>query len=90
MRFGLINAPQIYQRLIDDAQYGYFKIGADPDDSSMESSKRIDVFTEVEPDTSQGPSVIGRISYIDDILIPATSWTALYERVEGLIRVCDM
>ena len=67
MRFGLINAPQIYQRLIDDAQYGYFKIGADPDDSSMESSKRIDVFTEVEPDTGQTPSGLDRRSYIDDI-----------------------
>ena len=43
-----------------NALYGYMKIGADPDASSMESSKRIDVFTEEDPDTSQTPSVLGR------------------------------
>ena len=87
--FGLKNAPQIYQRLIYNALYEYLNIGADPDAFSMESSKEIGVFTEGEPDTSQTPSVLGRRSYIDDILIPATSWTALYERVEGLLLVCD-
>ena len=89
MPFGLKNAPQIYQRLIDNALYGYMKIGADPDASSTESSKQIDVFTGGEPDTSQTPFVLGRRSYIDDILIPATSWADLYERVDRLIRACD-
>ena len=32
---------------------------------------------------------MGRRSYIDDILIPATSWKALYEKVERLLEVCD-
>ena len=41
MTFGLKNAPQIYQRLVDNALFG-----ADPDVSSMESSKWVDVFTE--------------------------------------------
>ena len=76
------NAPQIYQRLIDIALYGYMKIGADPDTSYTESSKWINVFTEGEPDTSHTPSVLGRRSYIDDILILATSWANLYERVD--------
>ena len=89
MPFGLKNAPHIYQRLIDNALYGYLKIGTNPDASSTESSKQIDVFTEGEPGTSQTPYVLGRRSYIDDILIPATSWTALYERVEGLLHICD-
>ena len=48
------------KRLIDNALYGYLKIGADPDASSMESSKQIDVFTEAKPDTSQTPSVLDR------------------------------
>ena len=60
--FELKNTPQIYQRLIGNALYGYLKISADPDASSMEPSKRIDVFTEGEPDTSQTPSVLGRRS----------------------------
>ena len=83
------NAPQIYQRLIDNALYGYLKIVADPESSSMKSSERIDMFTEGEPDTSQTLSVLGRRSYIDDILIPVTSWTALYEMMERLLRVCE-
>ena len=89
MPFGLKNAPQIYQRLIDNALYGYFKIGADPDASSTESAIQIEVFTEGEPNTSQTPSVIGRRSHIDDILIPATSWADLYKRVDKLLRACD-
>ena len=89
MPFGLKTVPQIYQRLIDNALYGFLKIGSYPDASSMELSKRIDMFTEGEPDTSQTPTVLGRRSYIDDMLIPASSWTALYKRVEGLLSVCD-
>ena len=64
-----------------NALYGYMKIVADPYASSTESSKRIDVFTEGDPDTSQTPSVLGRRSNIDDILIPATALTAQCEKV---------
>ena len=73
MPFGLKNAPPIYQRLIDNALYGYLEIGADTDASSMESSRRIDVIIEGEPDICQKPSVLGQRSYIDDIFIPITS-----------------
>ena len=76
MPFLLKNAPQIYQSLIVNALHGYMKISADPDASSMDPSKRIDVLKEGEPDTSQTTSVLGRKSCIDDILIPATSWIA--------------
>ena len=86
---GFKYAPQIHQSLIDKALYGYLKISADPDAFSMEPFKRTNVFTEGESDTSQTPYVLGRRSYIDDIMIPATSWSALYERVEILLRVCD-
>ena len=48
----LKNASQIYQRLIENALYGYLKIGADPDSSSMKAYKRIDVFTEGENRTT--------------------------------------
>ena len=86
MPFGLENTPQIYQRLIYNEWYVYLEIGADPD-ASTESSKRIDVLSGGEPDTSRTPSVLGRRSYLDDTRIPATSWIALYEKVEGLLRV---
>ena len=89
MPFGLKNAPQIYQRLIDNALYGYLKIGADKDENATDSPKLIDVFVEGEPETDQTSSVLGRRSYIDDILIPATSWTSLYDKVERLLTACD-
>ena len=89
MPFGLKNAPQIYQRLIDNALYGYLKIGVKSKSTTAESPKLINVFTDGEPDTDPKPSVLGRRSYIDDILIPATSWKALYEKVERLLEVCD-
>ena len=89
MPFGLKNAPQIYQRLIDNALYGYLKIGADKDVNVTDQPKLTDVLTEGEPETDQAPSVLGRRSYIDDILIPATSWTCLYDKVERLLTACD-
>ena len=89
MPFGLKNAPQIYQRLINNALYGYLKIGVQSGSSGDESSGPIDVFTEGEPNADTNPSVLGRRSYIDDILIPAKSWGFLYEKVERLLEVCD-
>ena len=89
MPFGLKNAPQIYQRLIDNSLYGYLKIGAGKDVNATDHPKSTDVFTKGEPETDQAPSVLGRRSYIDDILIPATSWISLYDKVERLLTVCD-
>ena len=87
MPFGLKNAPQIYQHLIDNALYGYLKICAGKDANATDSSRLTDVFTEGESETDKTPSVLGRRSYIDDILIPATSWTSLYNKVERLLTV---
>ena len=83
------NAPQINQRLIDNALYGYLKIGENMDSTTTGQSKLIDVFTEGEPETDRSTSVLGRRSYIDDILIPAATWTSLYDKVEQLLAVCD-
>ncbi|POM72680.1 LOW QUALITY PROTEIN: Reverse transcriptase [Phytophthora palmivora] len=79
MPFGLKNAPQIYQRLIDNALYGHLRIGPGQD-----SSRTTDVFTEGEPEPVIQPSVLGRRSYIDDILATAPSWDDLCEKVETL------
>ena len=49
----------------------------------------IDVFTDGETDTDPKPSVLGRRSYIGDILIPATPWKSLCEKVERLLEACD-
>ena len=84
MPFGLKNAPQIYQRLVDNALYGYLKI-----DQGSASDGLIDVFKDGEPDTDRRPSILGRRSYIDDILIPAASWESLYAKVERLLEACD-
>ncbi|POM57989.1 Reverse transcriptase, partial [Phytophthora palmivora] len=84
MPFGLKNAPQIYQRLIDNALYGFTRIpppGSDP--------RSTDVFEVGEVDDPDKPSVIGRRSYIDDILIPADCWDQLCDRVDALLEACD-
>ena len=83
MPFKLKNAPQIYERLIDKALYEYLKIGAISESITAGSPKLIDSFTDGEPDTDPKPSVLHRRSYIDDILIPATSWKFLCEQVGG-------
>ena len=51
MPFGLKDAPQIYQRLVDNALYKYLKIGTRPKSITAGSPKLIDVFTDGEPDT---------------------------------------
>ncbi|POM65919.1 LOW QUALITY PROTEIN: Reverse transcriptase, partial [Phytophthora palmivora] len=84
MPFGLKNAPQIYQRLMDNALYGHLRIGPGHHNEGMQ-----DVFTEGEPDPESGPSVLGRRSYIDDILVTAISWSDLCEKVEKLLDACD-
>uniref|UniRef100_H3H288 Reverse transcriptase domain-containing protein n=1 Tax=Phytophthora ramorum TaxID=164328 RepID=H3H288_PHYRM len=84
MPFGLKNAPQIYQRLIDNALYGHFRIcaGHDP-------SEPIDVFDSGEPEPQPRPSVLGRRSYIDDILVTAITWDMLCEKIEALLNACE-
>ena len=77
MPFELKNAPQIYQRLIDNALFGYLKIDPKSESTVVGSPKLIDVFIDGEPDMDPKPSVLGRRSYIDDILIPASSWKDL-------------
>ncbi|POM74719.1 Reverse transcriptase [Phytophthora palmivora] len=84
MPFSLKNAPQIYQRLIDNALYGVTRVpppGSDP--------RSTDVFEVGEVDDPGKPSVIGRRSHIDDILIPADSWDQLCDRVDALLEACD-
>ncbi|GMF25413.1 unnamed protein product [Phytophthora fragariaefolia] len=61
MSFGLCNAPQIYQRLIANALYGFLRL-------SPESAAR-DGFEAGETERPGTHSSLGRRSYIDDILI---------------------
>ncbi|OWY92660.1 reverse transcriptase, partial [Phytophthora megakarya] len=84
MPFGLKNAPQIYQRMIDNALYGFTRIPKSEDHGII-----ADVFEDREPVDPGRPSVLGRRSYIDDSLIPANSWDQLCDRVEGLLEACD-
>ncbi|OWY96774.1 reverse transcriptase, partial [Phytophthora megakarya] len=82
--FGLKNAPQICQRMIDNALNGFTRIPKSDDHGGT-----LDVFEDGEPVDLGKPSVLGRRSYIDDILIPANNWDQLCDRVEGLLEACD-
>lgn len=87
MPFGLKNAPQIYQRLIDNALYGYLKVYTNYSINRNGSDQPIDVFTDGEPETSIAPSVLGRRLYIDDILIPAELWQSLYKKIDPFLQI---
>ncbi|KAE8902919.1 hypothetical protein PF005_g11881 [Phytophthora fragariae] len=84
MPFGLKNAPQIYQRLIDNALYGFLRIPPAVDRSTL-----TDLFKEGDPEEAGESSVLGRRSYIDDILVTAGSWDLLCDRVKALLEACD-
>ncbi|CAI5701136.1 unnamed protein product [Peronospora effusa] len=84
MPFGFKNAPQIYQRLLDNVLYGFLRIS--PGAATEETE---DMFATGEPDAKSGLSILGRRSYIDDILVPAESWDVLCQKVERLLDVCD-
>ncbi|KAG3110315.1 hypothetical protein PI124_g9994 [Phytophthora idaei] len=51
--FGLKNAPQIYQRLLDIALYGYLRISNDRDQTGT-----MDALQEGKPDSDSGPPVL--------------------------------
>ncbi|GMG17775.1 unnamed protein product [Phytophthora fragariaefolia] len=94
MPFGLKNAPQIYQRLLDNALYGFLKITKRQDHQARNAGEQsrqrpIDLFRDGEPDMDKESSVLGRRSYIDDILITAGSWEMLCERVDKRLDACD-
>ncbi|OWZ03460.1 LOW QUALITY PROTEIN: reverse transcriptase [Phytophthora megakarya] len=82
MPFGLKNAPQIYQRLVDNALYGVLKISR-----SGDAGATTDVFQTGIADDPDRESVLG--SYIDDIMIAAESWDQMCRRVEDLLKACD-
>ncbi|KAE8991304.1 hypothetical protein PR002_g20893 [Phytophthora rubi] len=84
MPFGLKNAPQIYQRLIVNALYGFLRIPPAADQNGL-----TDLFKEGDPEEAGGASVLGRRSYIDGILLTAGSWDLLCDRVKALLEACD-
>ncbi|KAE9282802.1 hypothetical protein PR003_g27307, partial [Phytophthora rubi] len=84
MPFGLKNAPQIYQRPIDNALYGFLRIPPAADQSTLTG-----LFKEGDPEEAGESSVLGRRSYIDDILVTAGSGDLLCDRVKALLEACD-
>ncbi|POM57809.1 Reverse transcriptase [Phytophthora palmivora] len=58
-------------------------------DMASDRSDRKDVFETGEPDLKRNESVLGRRSYIDDILVTGRSWDVLCEKVEKLLDACD-
>ena len=64
---------------MDIALYGYLKNKA-TSKKTIESPYWIEVLTECEPDPDPRTSVFRRRSYNDVLLIPAKSWSLLYEK----------
>ncbi|POM70454.1 LOW QUALITY PROTEIN: Reverse transcriptase, partial [Phytophthora palmivora] len=84
MPLGLQNAPQIYQRLLDNALYGFVKVGNDQDQCDSG-----DVFETGTPNLERTTSVLGCRSYIDDIVVTGNSWNTLCKKMESLLYACN-
>ncbi|OWZ12467.1 LOW QUALITY PROTEIN: reverse transcriptase [Phytophthora megakarya] len=81
MPFGLKRASPIYQRIVDNALYGHMRIKPDQNRSSP-----VEVFEEGEPEPEPKPSVLGKRSYVDDILVTGDSWDSMCNRVDKPLR----
>ncbi|KAJ8535390.1 hypothetical protein ON010_g13348 [Phytophthora cinnamomi] len=68
-------------RRLDNALYGFLKLSP--------YSTTWDVFEDGKPEAPGILSVLGRRSYIHDILIGGTSWDDLCEKGERLLDVCE-
>ncbi|GMF56851.1 unnamed protein product [Phytophthora fragariaefolia] len=77
MQFGLKNAPQIYQQLLDNARYGFTRITR-----SKAGETPADVFEIWEVGDPGRQSVLRRRSDIDDILVTGGSFDQMCDRVE--------
>ncbi|OWZ23048.1 LOW QUALITY PROTEIN: reverse transcriptase [Phytophthora megakarya] len=76
MSFGLKNTPQIYQRMLDNALYGFTRIPKSEDHGKRGIGK-------------SGQTISDLTSYIGAILISANNWDQPCDRVEGLLEACD-
>ncbi|KAJ0390473.1 hypothetical protein ATCC90586_010781 [Pythium insidiosum] len=84
MPFGLKNAPQIYQRLLDNALYGFLKLTPE-----HEQDGRPDVFDHPVPEDRSAKPAIGRRSFIDDILVAGSTWEEMCTKLERLMEACE-
>ncbi|KAE8980853.1 hypothetical protein PR003_g24467 [Phytophthora rubi] len=77
--------------MLDNALYGFTqspRLEGDPVSKRPDPETSPDLIP-TEPKDDGKKSVLGRRSYIDDILITAESWDHLCSRVEGLLDVFD-
>ena len=85
MHFGLENAPHYYHPLIDNALYGYLKVGVDRYSIASRTSKLMDVFNEGRAKIDPRRVILGRRMYNKDKLVLAKSMTSLYGKVYQLL-----
>ncbi|GMF48927.1 unnamed protein product [Phytophthora fragariaefolia] len=64
-------------------------VRASPDQPDQDRSKPVVVFEAGEPEPNPKPSVLGRRSYIDNILVAATTWDSMCEKVARLLDACE-
>ncbi|GMF46690.1 unnamed protein product [Phytophthora fragariaefolia] len=84
-----INTPEEIERL---RRRVWRRRGSSKDGSKLDGSGSDEVSADKNQDESLDlikPSVLGRRSYTDDILVTAGSWDHLCDRVEDLLDACD-
>ena len=91
MAQGLKNARMVYQRMMDNALYGFVKLGsAEASDSSIEVPDKLkagqDSFVTHEVVDADHKPVIGRRSYIDDLCYGDSEYERLVETTRAFLR----
>ena len=93
---GLKNAPQIYQRMLDNALWGFVRPAKGWDsaiDEVNEEGVEQDIFTVGVPEDSKLVPVLRRRSYIDDLAFACVSWIVMCELLRRFLmrmRVCGI
>ena len=86
---GLMNAPSIYQRMLDNALWGFVKPKGGWNNLAVECDAQgveLDMFENGEIEDEVVRPIISRRSYIDDIQFGSNSWPDACEMLEKFLR----
>ena len=79
--------PQIYQRVMDNILYSMKRLPAS-EGRSQQGDKKFDVFQSGDVAPTHEKPVLGKRSYIDDIVFEDETWEGIKEKTESFLKAC--